>query len=79
MPFRIGGWTMLARYEQSGTERIFAAGVRSRPMQVRIYGSGAAGDRFLRESQLEPIRQANALSLCTLMRTCKENAEIFTR
>lgn len=23
MPFRIGGWTMLDRYGQSGTERIF--------------------------------------------------------
>lgn len=55
MPFRIGGWTMLDRYGQSGTERIFAAGVRFRPMQVRIDGSGATGDRFSRESQLEPI------------------------
>ena len=43
------------RYGQSGTERIFPAGVRSGPMQDRFYGSGAAGDRFSRESQLEPI------------------------
>ena len=55
MPFRIGGWTMLDRYGQSGTKRIFPAGVRSGPMQDRFYGSGAAGDRFSRESQLEPI------------------------
>ena len=55
MSFRIGGWTMLDRYGQSGTEGIFPAGVSSRPMQVRIYGFGAAGDRFSGESQLEPI------------------------
>lgn len=55
MPFRIDGWTMLDRYGQSGTERIFPAGVRYGPMQGRFYCSGAAGDRFSRESQLEPI------------------------
>lgn len=55
MPFRNGGWTLLDRYGQSGTERDFPAGVRSGPMQVRIYGSGAAKDRFPRESHPEPI------------------------
>lgn len=70
---------MLDRYGQSGTERIFLAIARSGAMRVRICGSGAAEVRFWRESQLEPILQANALSLCTLMRKCKEDAKIFTR
>lgn len=54
MLFPNAGWTVLDRYGQSGTERNFPAGVRSGPMQDRFYGSGAAEDRFSRESQLAP-------------------------
>jgi hypothetical protein len=55
MPFRNGGWTVLDRYGQSGTERIFPVRFPSKAIWVRICGSGAANDRFSRESQLESI------------------------
>ena len=46
---------MLDRYGQSGTERIFPASARFGAMEVRIHDSGAAEDRFSRESQLDSI------------------------
>ena len=49
---------MLDRYGQCGTERFFPAGVRSGPMQVRTLLSGAAEDRFSRESEILSPRYA---------------------